>query len=171
MWRAAAVPCCSRRARGPPGPRPVVELPFWREALRIAEPHPAWRDFPTEDLGLQLYGCATDYALNTTALEATPILRRLDMRAMHLHDYAAEIAWAQRARARHHAALRGRRWATSRWASAAIRRRPTCSSAGCGICARLGVTSNTIQIAEFSALSRSVRLRQSGYLLEYGFAQ
>jgi hypothetical protein len=79
--------------QGPPGPCPVVELPFWREALRIAEPHPAWGDFPTEELGLQLYGCATDYALNTTAVESTPILRRLDMRAMHLYDYAAEIAW------------------------------------------------------------------------------
>ncbi len=26
-------------------------------------------------------------------MAATPILRRLDMRAMHLYDYAAEIAW------------------------------------------------------------------------------
>ncbi len=78
---------------GPPGPCPIVELPFWREALRIAEPHPAWRDFPAEDVGMQFYGCATDYALNTTTVAATPILRRLDMRAMHIHDYAAEIAW------------------------------------------------------------------------------
>ncbi|MFL5806474.1 MAG: hypothetical protein ACJ8CR_32705 [Roseiflexaceae bacterium] len=42
---------------------------------------------------MQFYGCATDYALNTTTVAATPILRRLDMRAMHIHGYAAEIAW------------------------------------------------------------------------------
>jgi hypothetical protein len=77
------------------GPCPTVELPFWREALRLAEPHPAWRDFPTEELGLQLYGCATDVALDTRKLNAKPILRRLDMRAMHQYDYAVEVAWGR----------------------------------------------------------------------------
>ena len=71
-------------------------MPFWREAIRIAEPHPAWRDFPCDDVGMQFYGCATDHALDTAALAgANPILRRLDARTMHVHDYAAEIAWGR----------------------------------------------------------------------------
>jgi hypothetical protein len=79
---------------GPRGPLPVTEMPFWREAIRLAEPHPAWRDFPLDDgMGMQLYGCATDYALDTSASDATPILRRLDARTMRVHDYAVEIAW------------------------------------------------------------------------------
>ncbi|MDQ3856300.1 MAG: glycoside hydrolase [Chloroflexota bacterium] len=79
--------------RGPEGPIRTVELPFWREAVRIVEPHPAWGDFPHGGLaGLQLYGCATDYALDSASLpEALPILRRLDARTMRVHDYAAEL--------------------------------------------------------------------------------
>jgi hypothetical protein len=81
---------------GQPGPAPVVEMPFWREAIRIAEPYPAWRDFPCDDVGMQFYGCATDHALDTAALAgANPILRRLDARTMRIHDYAAEIAWGR----------------------------------------------------------------------------
>jgi hypothetical protein len=83
--------------RGAPGPIPVVEAPFWREAVRIAEPHPAWGDFPYADVGMQFYGCATDYALDTTALSSdiVPLLRRLDARSMRLADYAVEIAWGR----------------------------------------------------------------------------
>lgn len=80
----------------PAGPLPTVALPFWREAIRLAEPHPAWRDFPRDDaLALQLLGCATDHALDLGgyAGEWRPILRRLDARTMHLHEYAAEIDW------------------------------------------------------------------------------
>jgi hypothetical protein len=82
---------------GPPGPAPTVELPFWREAIRIAEPHAAWRDFPYDDLCMQFFGCATDYALDTAALAGavSPILRRLDARTTRVHDYAAEIAWGR----------------------------------------------------------------------------
>jgi hypothetical protein len=81
---------------GPPGPAPAPPMPFWREALRLCEPHPAWDDFPHQGWAeLQLYGCATDYALDTAPLgeRARPILRRIDTRTMHYHDYAAEIAW------------------------------------------------------------------------------
>ncbi len=80
---------------GPPGPLPTVALPFWREALRLVEPHPAWGDFPHEGFaGLQFFGCATDHALDSGAFPgARPILRRLDMRTMYVHDYAAEVPW------------------------------------------------------------------------------
>jgi hypothetical protein len=71
-------------------------MPFWREALRVCEPHPAWGDFPHDGwAALQFYGCATDHALDTAAsgLPVAPILRRIDTRTMHIHDYAAELAW------------------------------------------------------------------------------
>ncbi|MFN8502460.1 glycoside hydrolase family 2 protein [Kouleothrix sp.] len=82
----------------PAGPLPVAALPFWREALRLAEPHPAWGDFPLDDaLAMQLFGCAADHALDMSrhAGEWRPILRRLDTRTMHLHEYAAELRWGQ----------------------------------------------------------------------------
>jgi hypothetical protein len=83
--------------RGAPGPIPTIEIPFWREAVRIAEPHRAWGDFPYADVGMQFYGCATDYALDTAAYrgDTQPILRRLDARSMRLADYAVEIAWGR----------------------------------------------------------------------------
>jgi Glycosyl hydrolases family 2, sugar binding domain/Glycosyl hydrolases family 2 len=82
---------------GPAGPIPMVEMPFWREAIRIAEPHPAWGDFPYADVGMQFYGCAADHALDTAALGgvAAPILRRLDARSMRLADYAVELVWGR----------------------------------------------------------------------------
>ncbi|HWQ13525.1 MAG TPA: glycoside hydrolase [Roseiflexaceae bacterium] len=83
-------------ADGPPGPLRALPMPFWREALRLCEPHPAWGDFPHDGwAGLQFYGCATDHALDTMALAApvAPILRRIDTRTVHVHDYAAELAW------------------------------------------------------------------------------
>src|SRR6266540_1974428 len=81
---------------GTPGPLPAVELPFWRESIRLAAPHPAWRDFPLDDaMGMQFFGCATDCALDLSAFEQpwSPIFRRLDARTMRLHEYAAELAW------------------------------------------------------------------------------
>ena len=81
---------------GPAGPLPTAELPFWRETTRLAEPHPAWGDFPLDDaLAMQLLGCATDYGLDLTSFSGTswPILRRLDARTMQLHEYAVELAW------------------------------------------------------------------------------
>jgi hypothetical protein len=75
---------------------PSVELPFWRESIRLAVAHAAWRDFPLDDaMGMQFFGCATDRALDLSAFERSwwPIFRRLDARTMQLHEYAAEIAW------------------------------------------------------------------------------
>ena len=74
-------------------PVAVTSTPFWREAVKLIEPHAAWDDFPhTGSVGLQFYGCATDRAMDTSALDGAvvPILRRVDARTMALHDYAVE---------------------------------------------------------------------------------
>lgn len=79
-----------------PAPFAVVEVPFWREALKLVEPHPAWGNFPHEnDPGLQFYSLATDCALETGRWErrCRPLLRRLDTRGMNLLDYAVAAAW------------------------------------------------------------------------------
>lgn len=84
---------------GPPGPLPVVACPYWREALKLAEPHPAWGDFPHDDPGLQFYALAADCALDAAALihssrqagSAAPLLRRLDTRGLDLHEYAVVL--------------------------------------------------------------------------------
>jgi hypothetical protein len=81
---------------GPPGPVPTIEMPYWREAIKILDPHPAWGDFPHDGWAdLQFFGCAPDYALDTSALkgEVAPIMRRLDARTMAINDYAVEIPW------------------------------------------------------------------------------
>lgn len=74
-------------------PFPTVEVPFWREAVKILESHPAWGDFPHDDYAdLQFYGMATDLALDTShVLGARPILRRMDARTGAVHDYAVEV--------------------------------------------------------------------------------
>lgn len=70
-----------------------ILVPFWREAVKLIEPHPAWGGFPHEGwTDLQFYGMATDLALDTTRVPGCqPILRRLDARTMAVHDYAAEL--------------------------------------------------------------------------------
>ena len=88
---------------GSPGPLPVVACPYWREALKLAEPHPAWGDFPCADPGLQFYALAADCALDTTTPRHAsphlggfaPLLRRLDARSLDLHEYAAVLHWGR----------------------------------------------------------------------------
>jgi len=83
---------------GPAGPLPVVEAPFWREAIKLIEPHPAWGDFPHDYApGLQFYACSTNAALDTASFtdSVTPLLRRLDARGMDLHDYLVELKWGK----------------------------------------------------------------------------
>jgi hypothetical protein len=78
------------------GPIPALELPFWREAARVCEPHPAWGDFPHDGwAGLQFFGCATDCVLDSATRNVQPILRRLDTRTMAIHDYACALQWGQ----------------------------------------------------------------------------
>jgi hypothetical protein len=75
---------------------PVEEMPFWREAVKVLEPHPAWGNFPhTGFTDLQFYGLCTDLALCAAGREVKPILRRLDARATFVHDYAAEARLGQ----------------------------------------------------------------------------
>lgn len=79
---------------GLPAPLPVRAMPFWREAIRLAAPHPAWGDFPRDDaLAMQLFGCAADCALDMAGYAGTwqPILRRLDGRTMLVYEYALEL--------------------------------------------------------------------------------
>jgi hypothetical protein len=69
----------------------VVPMPFWREAVKVIEPHPAWGDFPHDgSCDLQFYGLASDVALPPLG---TPLLRRIDARTMAVHDYAALLPW------------------------------------------------------------------------------
>ncbi|MBC8074527.1 MAG: glycoside hydrolase, partial [Chloroflexales bacterium] len=76
-----------------PGPLATHEMPFWREAVRVVEPHTAWGDFPHGGwAGAQFFGCATDWALELPA-SAQPILWRLDARTMAAHAYAVELEW------------------------------------------------------------------------------
>jgi len=83
------------------GPLTVIPMPFWREAVKVVEPHPAWGDFPHErSVDLQFYSMAPDAALDTsraaresrTVGAPRPLLRRVDARTMHVHDYAVELA-------------------------------------------------------------------------------
>ncbi|MEQ4207095.1 hypothetical protein [Actinopolymorpha sp. B9G3] len=82
-------------------PLPLVPMPFWREAVKVIEPHEAWDDFPHEGwTDLQFAGCAPDLAIDTSdtcgvAGPMRPLLRRIDARTAHLHDYATEIAWGK----------------------------------------------------------------------------
>jgi hypothetical protein len=81
-----------------PSPVEVIEAPFWREALKLVEPHPAWGDFPhQDDPGMQFYALATDCALDASrgSQPARPLLRRLDTRGMTLLEYAIEIEWGK----------------------------------------------------------------------------
>lgn len=72
---------------------PAAGMPFWREAIKLVEPHPAWGDFPHDGFcDLQFLGMATDYALKSAKLPgARPILRRVDARTAAVHDYAVEL--------------------------------------------------------------------------------
>lgn len=74
----------------------LAEMPFWREAVRVVEQHPAWGDFPHGGFaGLQFFGCAADHAIDIAPLggAATQILSRLDARTMVVHAYAAELRY------------------------------------------------------------------------------
>lgn len=92
-----------QQRNGPPGPLPAVPCPYWREALKLVEPHPAWGDFPHDDPGMQLYALAADCALDASALprsspqagSASPLLRRMDTRSLDLHEYAIVLGWGR----------------------------------------------------------------------------
>ena len=88
-----------QQRHGPPGPLLVSAYPYWREALKLAEPHPAWGDMERSIPGLQFYAMAPDCALDASLfLRASPghrgvapLLRHLDTRSLDLHEYAAVL--------------------------------------------------------------------------------
>jgi hypothetical protein len=75
---------------------PAVALPFWREAMRLFEPHGSWRDFPHEKrTDLCFYGLAADAAFEIEKVRAVlgpeaqieQVLTRVDARSYLLHAY------------------------------------------------------------------------------------
>ncbi len=74
----------------PDDPVRSVGMPFWREGVKVIEPHPAWGDFPHEGwTDLQFFSLAPDRALDLEGrCDHDPILRRVDARTMVLHEYA-----------------------------------------------------------------------------------
>jgi hypothetical protein len=112
-WRPALHDFARRGGRAllvQPGPAdwvstdglPAHPVPFWREALRLFEPHGSWGEFPHEGwTDLLFYGLASDAAFDlagvaeTLGPEAmlTPVLTRVDARSFALHAYtlAADV--------------------------------------------------------------------------------
>ena len=78
---------------------PVVDCPFWREAMKLFEPHPLWDKFPHNGFtDLQFYGIGPDCSMELSALKAqhpeaeiVPILRRVDARTFVETLYATEL--------------------------------------------------------------------------------
>lgn len=77
---------------------PVQSCPFWREAMKLFDPHPVWRAFPHEGFtDLHFYGLGPDCALLPGDLQERfpdaawrPVLRRVDARTYEVTDYLAE---------------------------------------------------------------------------------
>ena len=80
---------------------PFTSCPFWREAMKLFEAHPLWRDFSHQGFtDLHFYGLGSDGALNPQALSARmpdaalrPVLRRVDARTFAVLDYATEAVF------------------------------------------------------------------------------
>jgi len=80
-------------------PLPTVDVPFWRESIKIIGRHRATNTLPHDGfVDMQFYGLATDRAFDTARLEQAlpdaylrPILRRLDARQFTAADYLVEM--------------------------------------------------------------------------------
>lgn len=80
-------------------PLPTVDVPFWRESIKIIERHRATNNLPHDGfVDMQFYGLATDRAFDTARLETAltdaylrPILRRLDARQFTAAEYLVEM--------------------------------------------------------------------------------
>jgi hypothetical protein len=83
-------------------------MPFWREGVKVLDPHPAWGDFPHEGwTDLQFFGVTPDRALDlegapglgTAPNHAEPpyerVLTRVDARTAAVHAYAAVLPWGE----------------------------------------------------------------------------
>lgn len=84
------------------GGLPTEDCPFWREAMKLFEPHPLWTLFPHEGFtDLNFYGLGPDCALQPAAVAALfpdadlhPLLRRVDARTCAVTDYLTEARFA-----------------------------------------------------------------------------
>lgn len=80
------------------GGLPTEACPFWREAMKLFEPHPLWELFPHEGFtDINFYGLGPDCALRPDALamllpdaRLQPLLRRVDARTCAVTDYLTE---------------------------------------------------------------------------------
>jgi hypothetical protein len=81
------------------GPLPSRRLPFWREAIKLFQPHPVWEVFPQRGYtDMQFFGLAGDLAFDTERFsqvlpglrDVRPLLRRLDARTFEMTDYIVE---------------------------------------------------------------------------------
>ncbi len=91
----------------PDDPVPSVPMPFWREGVKVLDPHPAWGDFPHEGwTDLQFFGVTPDRALDLAALDLDAVaargerpyervLTRVDARTGAVHAYAAVLPWGE----------------------------------------------------------------------------
>jgi hypothetical protein len=75
---------------------PAEGLPFWREAMRLFEPHPSWGAFPHGGVtDLLFYGIGPDCAFQTEKVQEAlgreaqlaPVLTRVDARTIARHAY------------------------------------------------------------------------------------
>ena len=74
---------------------PTEACPFWREAMKLFEPHPLWAEFPhTGFTDINFFGLGPDCALLPDALQSLlpdaelwPLLRRVDARTFAVTDY------------------------------------------------------------------------------------
>ncbi|MCW3055781.1 MAG: glycoside hydrolase family 2, sugar binding [Chthonomonadales bacterium] len=83
------------------GGLPTESCPFWREAMKLFDPHPLWDLFPhTGFTDIHFFGLGPDCALQPTALatllpdaEWQPLLRRVDARTCAMTDYLTEAGF------------------------------------------------------------------------------
>lgn len=77
------------------GGLPTVDLPFWRESIKLLYDHPVLERFPHDGYaGMQFYHLATDYAFAgdyPANFSATPVIQRLDARLFTLTDYLVDL--------------------------------------------------------------------------------
>ncbi len=81
------------------GGLPTEACPFWRETMKLFDPHPLWEQFPHEGFtDINFFGLGPDCALLPDALASLfpqavyrPLLRRVDARTCGVSDYLAEV--------------------------------------------------------------------------------
>jgi len=83
------------------GGLPTESCPFWREAMKLFDPHPLWGLFPhTGFTDINFFGLGPDCALQPDALAALlpdaewqPLLRRIDARTCAMTAYLTEASF------------------------------------------------------------------------------